>query len=151
MGYRRVMNPLRLVSPLVAGLSLFSSGCGSDCADVGCSPAALVRLDESIDEPGTYELSVVADGSEMKCTLVLPSETDASCTDQRLTLVGQEDPAKNLSGFIVFGQHESLVVRLSKDAQLVVEAALDLVYTNAANDGAGCGTCPEANVTLAVP
>jgi hypothetical protein len=149
---------LPFVAAVVFGLS--NPACGDDCTNVGCSPAAVVRLTQNLADAGTYRITAVADGVEMTCTVTLPGGTGQECTDDRLAVASEglegaggaaATELQNISGFVVLGQYQSLNASVSRDDQVVTEASFALTYADADISGPNCGACPQANETLAVP
>jgi hypothetical protein len=131
----------------LASLSGSYACTSNNCSDVSCTPIVGVVPETPISESGSYEVDFVADGKKMTCTLKVASTAPAQCSDSRAYVA--QTQGKGITLMSVDGMYDTLSVTVKRDGQTIASQTFSsLKYVNADFTGAGCVSCPTAQVTL---
>lgn len=142
----------------VAFLMLEASGCG--CTEVGCSDSYGVTFKKASStwEPGSYLVSIDADGQQASCTFEMPFVKDPVCTSNllmQLNLIPISDPSntvKGLESVTVFGTPAHVLTTVKRDGTMLATKYFSSSYKELEPNGPTCGpTCHNDAGDLAVP
>ena len=142
----------------VTFLMLEAAGCG--CTEVGCFTMVEIALDKTstVWEPGSYVVSVEADGVKNSCTVEMPFVAAPLCTDSHqlqldlLPLSGPSPEIKGLKSAMLFGASVLVKVTVARDGVALGTNIFMPQYTEVSPNGEICGpTCQVAAGELTVP
>lgn len=143
---------------VVVGLAISNTQCGNDCTEIGCSTAATLRLDQPLEEPGAYRISVDIGDEEEVCSAVLPMAKSPQCSanlsifglgrEEKAEDVISESAACNIAGVSVNGHFEHIKLTIEKDEATIVSREIDLKYEETEPNGPGCGVCLQADTSV---
>lgn len=142
-------------------LVLAVAGCDHACTLIGCGNPLQVDLQRAAWTPGTYEITVIADGETSECTVILPLDCNAPspCGDAPNLIIEREGCAlpapQHKIGAVAFtgdSAPAAVEVRVVQDGVLLGEAAYTPKYTESTPNGPNCGpACKSSDpVTLAL-
>ena len=127
---------------------LEAAGCG--CTDVGCEDVFEVAFTKvsTAWEPGSYVVSIVADGEKNSCTFAMPAVADPVCTSNlqvRLLPIPISDPSNEVRGLrsvLVFGTPMLVQVTVARDGVPLGTNVFSPSYSVEEPNGPLCGpTC----------
>jgi hypothetical protein len=141
----------------VAFLMFEAAGCG--CTEIGCEDGFNVTFNKTskVWEPGSYVVSINADGQKNNCTFSLPLTTDPVCTSNLqmgLNILSASDPANEngaLTSLVVRGTPTLVEVTVARDGVELGKNFFLPSYVEIEPNGAMCGpTCHVDGSSLAV-
>jgi hypothetical protein len=147
---------------LALGVALAQTGCGHGCDEIGCQPGVSVDLGTVFEEPGTYRVTVIADGDTTVCTLTLPRTEGEDCDSEAAWTSGRgeattsgsgdqsQGPARNLTGVTVIGEPATIDVTVERNDQEVLSDTVTPEYREVEINGEGCGTCREGSALVEI-
>lgn len=136
---------------------LEAAGCG--CTDLGCNDSFSVVFNKvsMAWEPGSYVVSVDADGTKNTCTVDIPLTADPACTSAAqmalnlLPISGSSSQSKGLESIIIFGTPKLVQVNVARDGVSLGTSVFLPSYSVNEPNGAICGpTCHNAAGDLPV-
>ena len=111
-----------ILKVLTVTLLMFeAAGCG--CTAVGCTDLFQVVFNKvsTVWEPGSYVVSISADGQQNTCTFDLPSVGGVNCTGNLqadldvIGASGASNEIKGLNGVLIFGTPTLVQVTVARD------------------------------------
>ena len=140
--------PLKPALAVLLAATLPLLACDRACTLVGCGSPLQVDLERAAWTPGTYEVTVVADGETTVCSATLPLDCDAppACGASSELIVGLSGcagpPSEHKLGPIELPHGtapKSVEVRVAQDGALIGEAVYTPTYTESYPNGPDCG------------
>ncbi|MFS8070313.1 MAG: hypothetical protein ACMG6S_28455, partial [Byssovorax sp.] len=132
-----------------------AAGCG--CTQVDCADGFGVELNKvsTVWEPGSYVVSINADGVKNSCTFAMPAVADPVCTSNlqmALNLIPISDPSNEIRGLqsvLIFGTPTLVQVTVARDGVDLGTNVFLPSYSENEPNGAICGpTCHVATSEL---
>ena len=131
---------------------------GCSCTKIGCFDSFTVAFSKAstVWEPGSYVITVDADGKKDSCTFDMPFVAGPACTSDlmALNLIPVSDPSNEIKGLesvVVFDAPLFVQVTVARDG---VDLGMNLFLPSYSEDepnGAMCGpTCHNAGSELSV-
>ncbi len=141
-----------ILTVLLTGLTI--AGCDHACTLIGCGMAFQVDLQRAAWTAGNYEVTVIADGETIECTVTLPLDCDAPdpCGGSTKLILGRDGcalpPSQHKLSSVAFADGSapaSVEVRVLQDEVLLGEAVYMPEYSESEPNGPDCGpACKSA-------
>lgn len=143
--------------PVVVAMTSSVQACGGDCTEMPCTPGAEVVFSQALDDSATYVVNVVADGEPITCHVNLTDdylcpELEFFVTGSGATVTnsGAQLPSAGFAGLLVRGNPQALQVEILRADRRLGSASSTLEYRGVEVNGAACGECRLATMTMAV-
>jgi hypothetical protein len=157
LGSRTALTTLLCLLPVALGLAISVQACGHDCTEMACTPGAEVVFSQALDDSATYVVNVAADGEPISCEVNLTEsylcpELEFFVTGSGATVTnsGARLPSAGFAGLLVRGHPRSVQVEILRADQRLGSASSTLEYQGVEVNGAGCGECRLATMTMDV-
>lgn len=142
-----------VLAALLAGL--LATGCETQsCTAIGCGAAFQVEFQRDGWPAGDYEITVVADGETIECSVTMPLQCDAPspCPESSQVILGREgcalEPSAQKLNYVEFSPGKtpkSVTVKVQQDDALLGEGVYAPAYSESQPNGPDCEpTCKSA-------